>query len=194
MQFAILFNVIRPALLLFVLLSAITGMAYPLLTTAIGQLLFPVQAQGSLLEAKGKTIGSALIGQEFTAPKYLWGRLSATLPAPYNAAASAGSNAGPLNPALKMAIETRLLALREADPGNNAPVPVDLVTASSSGLDPHISPAAATYQVPRIARTRQLSVDRVQTLVAENTEGRQWGLFGEPRVNVLLFNLALDQE
>lgn len=186
-------TVIRPAVTLFILLSLITGVAYPLLTTGLGQTLFPYQSGGSLLEVEGKLVGSALIGQNFTDPKYFWGRPSATGPEPYNAAASSGSNLGPLNPALKQGVEDRVKALRDADPGNDKPVPVDLVTASGSGLDPHISPAAAAFQLPRVARLRGLSDEQVQQLVADNTEGRQWGLFGEPRVNVLQLNLALDQ-
>lgn len=186
-------NVIRPAVSVFILLTGLTGIAYPLLTTGIGQTLFPEQTNGSLLEIDGKTRGSSLIGQEFTDPKYVWGRLSATGPAPYNAAASSGSNLGPLNPALKAAVEGRIAALRDAAPDNAAPMPVDLVTASGSGLDPHISPAAAHYQAARIARLRQLPKAQVDALMVEHTEGRQWGLFGEPRVNVLQLNLALDQ-
>lgn len=186
-------TVIRPAITLFILLSLVTGVAYPLLTTGLGQTLFPSQAAGSLVEVEGKLVGSALIGQNFTDPRYFWGRPSATGPEPYNAAASSGSNLGPLNPVLKQQVEERVQALRDADPGNDKPVPVDLVTASASGLDPHISPAAAAFQLPRVARLRSLSEQQVQTLVADNTEGRQWGLFGEPRVNVLLLNLALDQ-
>lgn len=186
-------NVIRPAVSVFVLLTGLTGIVYPLLTTGLGQAFFPEQVNGSLIEIDGKTLGSSLIGQEFTDPKYVWGRLSATGPAPYNAAASSGSNLGPLNPALKTAVEGRIAALREADPENTASVPVDLVTASGSGLDPHISPAAAHYQAARIARIRQWPQPQVDALIAEHTEGRQWGLFGEPRVNVLQLNLALDQ-
>lgn len=186
-------NVIRPAVSVFILLTGLTGIAYPLLTTGLGQTLFSKQASGSLIEIDGKTLGSSLIGQEFTDPKYVWGRLSATGPTPYNAAASSGSNLGPLNPALKAAVEGRISALREVDPENTAPVPVDLVTASGSGLDPHISPAAAHYQAARIARLRQLPQAQVEALIVEQTEGRQWGLFGEPRVNVLQLNLALDQ-
>lgn len=186
-------TVIRPAITLFILLSLITGVAYPLLTTGLGQALFPSQAAGSLVEVEGKLVGSALIGQNFTDPRYFWGRPSATGPEPYNAAASSGSNLGPLNPVLKQQVEERVQALRDADPGNDKPVPVDLVTASASGLDPHISPVAAAFQLPRVARLRSLSEQQVQTLIADNTEGRQWGLFGEPRVNVLLLNLALDQ-
>ncbi len=186
-------TLIRPALTLFVLLSAITGLIYPLLVTGIGQALFPAQAAGSLIERDGKWVGSRLIGQNFTDPKYFWGRPSATGPYPNNAAASSGSNLGPLNPALKGAVESRVQALREADPGNTAPVPVDLVTASASGLDPHISPAAAEYQLNRVARTRGLAPETVRNLVAQQTADRQWGVFGEPRVNVLELNLALDQ-
>lgn len=186
-------SVIRPAISLFILLTGLTGIAYPLLTTGLGQTLFPAQAQGSLLEVNGKVIGSRLIGQEFTEPRYFWGRLSATGPAPYNAAASSGSNLGPLNPALKAAVEARIAALRDADPDNQAPIPVDLVTASASGLDPHISPASAMYQAKRVAQARNMPPIQVEALIQQNTEGRQWGLFGEPRVNVLQLNLALDQ-
>lgn len=185
-------TLIRPAVTLFILLSVITGLIYPLLVTGIGQALFPQQAAGSLIERDGKLVGSRLIGQPFTDPKYFWGRPSATGPYPYNAAASGGSNLGPLNPALKEAVESRVKALRIADPGNAAPVPVDLVTASASGLDPHISPAAAEYQVTRVARARGLAPETVRNLVAQQTENRQWGIFGEPRVNVLELNLALD--
>jgi len=185
-------TLIRPAVTLFILLSVITGLIYPLLVTGIGQALFPQQAAGSLIERDGKLVGSRLIGQPFTDPKYFWGRPSATGPYPYNAAASGGSNLGPLNPALKEAVESRVKALRIADPGNAAPVPVDLVTASASGLDPHISPAAAEYQVMRVARARGLAPETVRNLVTQQTENRQWGIFGEPRVNVLELNLALD--
>ena len=185
-------TLIRPAVTLFILLSVITGLIYPLLVTGIGQALFPQQAAGSLIERDGKLVGSRLIGQPFTDPQYFWGRPSATSPYPYNAAASGGSNLGPLNPALKEAVESRVKALRIADPGNVAPVPVDLVTASASGLDPHISPAAAEYQVGRVARARGLALETVRNLVTQQTENRQWGIFGEPRVNVLELNLALD--
>ncbi len=182
----------RPALTLFVLLSVITGLIYPLLVTGISQALFPAQAAGSLILRDGKPVGSRLIGQNFTDQKYFWGRPSATSPQPYNAAASGGSNLGPLNPALQEAVAVRVKTLREADSGNTAQVPVDLVTASASGLDPQISPAAANYQAARVARVRGLPLDVVQTLVVQQTEGRQWGVFGEPRVNVLELNLALD--
>ena len=185
-------TLIRPALSLFILLTIITGLIYPLLVTGIGQALFPAQAAGSLIHRDGKLIGSRLIGQNFTDPKYFWGRPSATGPVPYNAAASSGSNLGPLNPALHEAVAGRVKALREADPGNTAPAPVDLVTTSASGLDPHISPAAAAYQAARVARVRGLKLDAVQTLIAQHTEDRQWGILGEPRVNVLELNLALD--
>lgn len=186
-------SVIRPAFTLFVLLSLLTGFAYPMLVTSVGQWLFAQQANGSLIESNGQVIGSVLIGQEFTDPKYFWARPSATTPVAYNAAASGGSNLGPLNPALKRVVENRVKALRDADPANTAPVPVDLVTASASGLDPHISPAAAAYQLPRVARLRGLDIAQLQTLVLDHTEQRQWGLFGEPRVNVLLLNLALER-
>ena len=186
-------TLIRPAITLFVLLSIITGLLYPLLVTGIGQALFPKQAAGSLIEHDGKRVGSRLIGQNFIDPKYFWGRPSATAPQPYNAAASSGSNLGPLNPALKDAVDARVQALRAADPGNTRPIPVDLVTASASGLDPHISPAAANYQIARVARARGLTPETVRNLVAQHTEDRQWGIFGEPRINVLELNLALDQ-
>lgn len=186
-------TLIRPALTLFVLLTIITGLIYPLLVTGIGQALFPTQAAGSLIERDGKPVGSRLIGQHFTDPNYFWGRPSATAPQPYNAAASGGSNLGPLNPALKEAVESRVKALRAADPGNSQAVPVDLVTASASGLDPHISLAAADYQVARVARARGLAPEIVRNWMTTQIENRQWGIFGEPRVNVLELNLALDQ-
>ena len=185
-------TLIRPALTLFVLLSVMTGLIYPLLVTGISQALFPAEAAGSLILREGKPVGSRLIGQNFTDPKYFWGRPSATGPYPNNAAASSGSNLGPLNPALKEAVEARIKTLREADPGNTAPIPVDLVTASASGLDPQISPAAAAYQIARVARVRGLPPDAVRTLVVQQTEDRQWGVLGEPRVNVLELNMALD--
>jgi K+-transporting ATPase ATPase C chain len=183
---------IRTALSLFAVLSLLTGLAYPLLMTGIAQVAFPHQANGSLILRDGKPVGSGLIGQSFTDPKWFWGRPSATGPYPNNAAASSGSNLGPLNPALKEAVEARVQALRAADPGNRAPVPVDLVTASASGLDPHISPAAVAYQIARVARARGLEPDAVQALVATHTERRQLRILGEPRVNVLRLNLALD--
>ncbi len=183
---------LRPAVVVLLVLSLVTGVLYPLAVTAIAQIALPAQANGSLIERNGKLVGSALIGQPFSDPKYFWSRPSATSPVPYDAASSSGSNQGPLNPALIDAIKLRVAALRAADPQQTAPVPVDLVTASGSGLDPHISPAAAAYQLGRVARARGLAEDRVRELVARYTEYRQWKLFGEPRVNVLLLNLALD--
>ncbi len=194
-----LFIHLRPALAALVILTVITGVIYPLVVTGVAQLAFPAQAEGSLIrDAQGAVRGSALIGQPFDDPNYFWGRLSATGPAPYTAfngqtlTGSSGSNLGPLNPALRQAVEARINALRAADPGNTKPIPVDLVTASASGLDPHISPAAAEYQVGRVARVRGLREDQVRALVARFTEGRTFGLLGEPRVNVLALNLALD--
>lgn len=184
---------LRPAVVLFILLSIITGIAYPLATTALGKWLLPEQVSGSLLESEGKLIGSSLIGQNFTEAKYFWGRPSATGPYPNNATASSGSNQGPLNPALAEAVKSRVSALKAVDPNDTLPVPVDLVTASASGLDPHISPAAAVYQASRVAKERGLSATSVQALIDDNTEGRQWGVFGEPRVNVLKLNIALDK-
>lgn len=183
---------LRPALVLLILLSGLTGLLYPLAVTVIAQTLFPGEATGSLITRNGKAVGSRLIGQPFSDPKYFWGRLSATAPFPYNAAASSGSNLGPLNPALREASVARIKALRAADPSNPAPVPVDLVTASGSGLDPHISIAAALYQAPRVARTRAMNVKAVEALIDEATTHRALGLFGEPVVNVLELNLALD--
>jgi len=180
---------LRPALTLFALLTIITGVIYPLAVTGVAQLVFPHQANGSLIVIDGKTYGSELIGQQFDGPKYFWGRPSA---AGYNAAASSGSNYGPLNPALQESIHARIDALKSADPQNTLPIPVDLVTASGSGLDPHISVAAALYQVHRVAQARSLTESQVQTLVEQYTEGRQFGILGESRVNVLLLNLALD--
>ena len=184
-------NVLRPALVLFALLTLLTGVAYPLLVTGIAQAVFPSQAHGSLLQRDGKTVGSTLIGQSFTAPENFWGRPSATGPNPNNASASSGSNLGPLNPALVDTVKGRVEALRAADPGNTAPVPVDMVTASASGLDPHISLAAALYQAPRVAKARQLPIDQVQNLVELNTPRPMLGLLGEPVVHVLELNLAL---
>jgi K+-transporting ATPase ATPase C chain len=185
-------TLLRPALTLLLLLTVLTGIVYPLVVTAVARLLFPDQAAGSLVHRGGQSIGSALIGQSFTDPRHFWGRPSATTPQPYNGTASGGSNLGPLNPALTDAIRARIAALRAADPGNSAPVPVDLVTASASGLDPHISVAAAAYQAARVARARGLAIERVQALIAAHAEGRLVGLIGEPRVNVLELNLALD--
>lgn len=184
---------LRPALMVLLMLTLITGLLYPLAVTGLAQLFFPDQANGSLILRGGQVIGSKLIGQHFDDPKYFWGRPSATAPFPYNAAASGGSNLGPTNPVLIDAIKTRVAVLRAADPGNDLPVPVDLVTASGSGLDPHISPAAASYQAKRVARVRGLDEPVVRRLVSEHTEGRQLGFLGEPRVNVLLLNLALDE-
>ena len=184
---------IRPALVSFALLSILTGVAYPLVVTGVARLLFPAQAGGSLIEDNGKVLGSKLIGQPFSDAKHFWGRPSATSPYPYNAAASSGSNLGPSNASLADAVAARVKALKEADPGNHRPVPVDLVTASASGLDPHISPAAAEYQVDRVAKARGLDAAKVRELVTAHTEGRQLGFLGEPRVNVLELNLALDK-
>ncbi len=183
---------IRPALTMVLLLTVLTGLIYPLTVTGIAQVFFPDQANGSLIVREGKVIGSKLIGQHFDKPEYFWGRPSATAPFPYNAAASGGSNLGPSNPVLIDAVKTRVTTLRAADPGNDLPIPVDLVTASGSGLDPHISPAAALYQAKRVARVRGLDENSVLALVSTHTEGRQFGLLGESRVNVLMLNLALD--
>jgi K+-transporting ATPase ATPase C chain len=183
---------LRPAVMVLVLLTLVTGVAYPLVVTGIAQAVFPFQAQGSLVVKEGKVVGSALIGQPFDDPKYFWSRPSATSPFADNAGASSGSNLSPTNPDLIKAVQGRVEALRAADPGNAAPVPVDLVTASGSGLDPHISPAAALYQVSRVARVRKLDPAVVRQLVERHTEGRSLGFLGEPRVNVLALNLALD--
>ena len=183
---------IRPAIMSLALLTVVTGVAYPALVTAIGQLVFSGQANGSLIVKDGKTVGSALIGQPFDGPKYFWGRPSATTPFGYNAGSSVGSNLSPTNTDLLKTVQGRVDALRAADPGNTTPIPVDLVTASGSGLDPHISPAAALYQVARVARARKMSPNDVEALVQRHTEGRQLGFLGEPRVNVLALNLALD--
>jgi potassium-transporting ATPase KdpC subunit len=187
-------SLIRPAVSIFVLLTAVTGLLYPAVVTGIAQAAFPTAANGSLIMKDGKPVGSALIGQNFSSPQYFWGRPSATGPQPYNAAASSGSNQGPLNPALADAVKARAENLRAADPGNNLPIPVELLNASASGLDPHISPAAAEYQVARVARERKLPLQSVRTLITQNTEDRDWGFFGEARVNVLKLNLALDAE
>ncbi|HEF4732473.1 potassium-transporting ATPase subunit KdpC [Burkholderia multivorans] len=185
-------SLIRPLVVIFVVLTAVTGLAYPAVLTAFGQAVFPWQANGSLIERNGQVVGSALIGQSFDAPKYFWGRLSATSPMPYNAAGSGGSNLGPLNPSLAEQVKARIAALRDAGTDLSKPVPVDLVTASASGLDPEITPAAAAYQIERVANARHLSRETVAQLVAANTTGRQFGVLGEPRVNVLKLNLALD--
>jgi K+-transporting ATPase ATPase C chain len=183
---------LRPALVVLALLTLLTGVIYPLLVTGVAQAAFPSQANGSLLKQGDQVIGSSLIGQEFEDPKYFWGRLSATTPA-YNADSSSGSNLGPLNPALKDEVKGRVDALRAADPGNNTAIPVDLVTSSGSGLDPHISPAAAYFQVKRVAAKRGIDEARVKALVDAHVEGRALGVLGEPVVNVLLLNLALDK-
>jgi potassium-transporting ATPase KdpC subunit len=183
---------VRPAIVSLILLSVVTGFVYPALVTVFAQAVFPHQANGSLIVTDGKAVGSSLIGQPFDDPKYFWGRPSATSPFGYNAGASAGSNLSPTNSTLVEAVKGRVGALRAADPGNTAPVPVDLVTASGSGLDPHISPAAALYQVGRVAKARKLEESVVRQLVQQHTEGRQLGFLGERRVNVLALNLALD--
>jgi K+-transporting ATPase ATPase C chain len=185
-------TLVRPAVVLFLILTVTTGIIYPGVITGMAHVLFSRQADGSLIFKRGQPIGSALIGQSFTAPQYFWSRLSATTPQSYNGLASGGSNSGPLNPALTDAVKARVATLRAADPGNTAPVPVDLVTASGSGLDPDISVAAANYQAARVARTRHLNPDVVRSLVATRTHGRVLGIFGEPWVNVLELNLALD--
>ena len=182
-------NQLRPALTIFALLTIITGVIYPLMVTGVSQVLFPSRSNGSIITVNGKAAGSELIGQQFDDPKYFWGRVSAV---GYNADLSSGSNYGSMNPALLEAVQARIDTLKAADPDNTLPIPVDLVTASASGLDPHISVAAALYQVHRVASARGLSEADVQSLVEQNTEGRQFGIFGEPRVNVLQLNLALD--
>ncbi len=184
---------LKPALALLALLTVVTGGFYPLVVTGVAQGVFPHQANGSLIERDGKVAGSELVGQPFSAPKYFWSRPSATGPVPYNGGASSGSNQGPTNPALEEAVKARIAALKTADPGNPLPIPVDLVTASGSGLDPHISPAAAEYQVGRVARARNLDAAAVRSLVATHTEDRQFGVLGESRVNVLALNMALDR-
>ena len=187
-------NIVRPAAVLFVLLSALTGIVYPLAVTGAAQAVFPRQAAGSLVLRDGVPIGSTLIGQNFSDPKHFWGRPSATAPMAYNAASSGGANQGPLNPALADAVKARIEALRAADPGNTVPVPVDLVTTSASGLDPDISPAAARYQAARVARARGLAPDEVESLLEQHIETPLGGFLGESRVNVLALNLALDAQ
>ena len=183
---------LRPAIVLLAIFTLLTGVIYPLVVTGISQLVFPRQANGSLIVQNGQVVGSKLIGQSFEDPRYFWGRLSATSPYPYNASASTGSNLAPSNPALAAEVEARIAALKAADPSNTLPIPVDLVTSSGSGLDPNISIAAANYQVARVARARGLSVEVIQALVDQFTAGRQFGVLGEQRVNVLELNLALD--
>jgi len=185
-------GIVRPALVLFVLLSALTGLIYPMAVTGVAKTAFPAQADGSLIVLDGTVVGSKLIGQNFSDPKHFWSRPSATAPQPYNASASGGSNQGPLNPALADAVKARVEALRAADPDNTAPVPVDLVTASASGLDPDISPAAAQYQAARVARVRGMPLSQVQSLIDRNTQKPLLGFLGESRVNVLALNIALD--
>jgi K+-transporting ATPase ATPase C chain len=185
-------EVLRPALSVFALLSVITGLVYPLVVTGIARVVFPHQANGSLIRSGDEVLGSELIGQPFAGPKYFWSRLSGTGPFAYNAAVSSGSNYGPLNDSLLEAVKGRIDALEAADPTNRTPIPVDLVTASGSGLDPHISPAAARWQVGRVARARGLDPKAVEGLVARHTQGRQLGVLGEPAVDVLRLNLALD--
>jgi potassium-transporting ATPase KdpC subunit len=186
-------QVLRPLLVLFAFLTLLTGLAYPLLVTGVGRVFFSHQASGSLVMRDGKPVGSSLIGQSFQDPKYFWGRLSATSPMSNNGTASTGSNLGPTNPALIDAVRARVDALKAADPQNSLPIPVDLVTASGSGLDPQVSPAAALYQVTRVAAARHMDVVGVRRLVLSHVEPPQFGVLGEPRVNVLLLNLALDR-
>jgi K+-transporting ATPase ATPase C chain len=186
-------KLIRQCVVLFIAMTVLTGILYPLAATGLAQALFHAKANGSLLEKDGKTVGSTLIGQAFSEPRYFWGRPSATAPNPNNGASSSGSNQGPTNPALTDAVKQRIDALKQVDPSNDASVPVDLVTASGSGLDPEISPAAAEYQIARVARMRNVDPAKVRELVAANTQGRQFGVLGEPRVNVLALNLALDR-
>lgn len=189
-----MFKTIKPAVSLLLAMTLLTGVLYPTVVTGVAQLLFAGQANGSLIQnSQGKAIGSSLIGQAFTSPGYFWDRPSATGPFPYNAGASSGSNLGPTNPAFLDAVKARIEALRAADPDNKSPVPVDLVTASASGLDPHVSPAAAEYQINRIAKARHIAPDKLRALVAAHTEGRQWGFLGEPRVNIAALNRALDR-
>jgi potassium-transporting ATPase KdpC subunit len=183
---------LRPVIVSLAIFTLLTGVIYPLVVTGFSQLVFPHQANGSLIVQNGQVVGSELIGQSFDDPRYFWGRISASSPYPYNAAASTGSNLGPSNPALTAEVKARIAALKAADPTNTAPIPVDLVTSSGSGLDPNISIAAANYQVARVARIRGLSLEVVQALVGQFTAGRQLGVLGEPRVNVLELNLALD--
>jgi potassium-transporting ATPase KdpC subunit len=187
-----MFKQTKQAFLLLAAFSVLTGIIYPLLVTGIAQVVFPKQANGSLIYRNGRLVGSSLIGQPFTDPKYFWSRPSATLPMPYNAESSSGSNLGPTNPDLAKAVADRVAALKKADPDNTLPIPIDLATTSASGLDPHISPAAAEYQVGRVAKSRGMDEKTVHELIAKHTEGRTFGLLGEPRVNVVELNLDLD--
>jgi potassium-transporting ATPase KdpC subunit len=187
-----MFTMVRNSVMSLLLFTFVMGIIYPLLVTGLAQIAFPHQANGSVITKNGKAVGSELLGQEFNDPKYFWGRLSATTPYPYNGGSSSGSNLGPNNPDLMKAVQARIDALHAADPDNSAKIPVDLVTASASGLDPHISLAAAEYQIPRVAQARRLDKTSVRTVLAAHTEGRWLGLFGEPVVNVLELNLALD--
>ncbi len=189
-----MFTMIRNAFMSLLLFTILTGIIYPLAVTGIAQVVFPRQANGSVITKNGKAVGSKLIGQQFDDRKYFWGRPSATTPYPYNGGSSTGSNLGPNNPDLMKAVQARIDALRAADPGNGAKIPVDLVTASGSGLDPHISPAAAEYQIRRVAKARGLEEAKVRDIVVNNTTGRWLGMIGEPVVNVLELNLALDEE
>ncbi len=186
-------TMVRNAVMSLILFTLLTGIIYPLAVTGLAQTIFPHKSNGSIITKNGKAVGSALLGQQFEDPKYFWGRLSATTPYPYNSGSSSGSNLGPNNPDLMKAVQARIQALREADPGNTVKIPVDLVTAAGSGLDPHISPAAAAYQVQRVAKLRGMDEAKVSALVAANTEGRQFGILGEPVVNVLKLNLALNE-
>jgi potassium-transporting ATPase KdpC subunit len=186
-------QMLRPLLVLFTLLTVLTGLVYPMLVTGLGRVFFPDQVSGSLVVRDGRAVGSSLVGQSFQEPRYFWGRLSATAPMPYNGTASGGSNLGPTNPALIDAVRARIDALKAADPGNSAPIPVDLVTSSASGLDPHLSPAAALYQVGRVAQARHVDPLILRRFVLAHVEAPQWGIFGEARVNVLLLNLDLDR-
>ena len=186
-------KLIRPVVVSFMLLTALTGLIYPALVTGVAQVVFPKEANGSLLVQQDKVLGSSLIGQQFSSNQYFWSRPSSTAPMAYNAAASSGANLGPTNPALTEAMAARVATIKAAHPAQKGSVPVDLVTTSASGLDPEISPAAALYQLERVASARHLSVEQVKTLIDANTQGKQWGIFGEARVNVLQLNLALDQ-
>ncbi len=186
-------KIIRNTIMSLLLFTILTGFIYPLAVTGIAQTLFPSKANGSIITKNGKAVGSELLGQQFEDPKYFWGRPSATAPYPYNGGSSSGSNLGPNNPDLMKAVQARIQSLREADPGNTAKIPVDLATASGSGLDPHISPAAAAYQVQRVAKLRGMDIAKVSALVVASTEDRQFGILGEPVVNVLKLNLALDE-